>query len=161
MAKKMRENGSSLSEIAQKLKITKSTLSFWCKDIILTESAIKKIKTKGRIKSVRGLLKYSELKRKERMERNILQKQEGAKILDILSDRDILMIGLGLYWGEGYKYENSELGFTNSNPELIRFYLKWLKTWDVGKKSLIFRLTVNEFFRGEESNIKNFWISLW
>lgn len=157
-AKNMRENGISLGDISQKLNVTKSTLSFWCKDIILSESAIKKIKTKGKLKSMKGLLRYSELKRKNRIERNITQRQEGAILLDVLSDRDILMIGLGLYWGEGYKYENGEFGFTNSNPYMIRFYFKWLKLWDVEKDSLIFRLTLNEFFRKEEKDILSFWV---
>ncbi len=157
-AKKMRKNGTSLDDIVKSLGVNKSTVSFWCKDIILSESAIRKIKTKGKIKSVKGLLRYSELKRKERIERNILQKQEGVDIFGLLSDRDVLMVGLGLYWGEGYKYENGEFGFTNSNPYMIRFYLKWLKLWKIEKGSLIFRLTINEFFRKHESDIKNFWV---
>ena len=157
-AQKMRQKGMSLGDITKSLQVSKSTASFWCKDIILTESAIRKIKAQGKIKSVRGLLQYSESKRKERIERNVLQRKEGAMKLEVLSDRDILMIGLGLYWGEGYKYENGELGFTNSDPYMIRFYFKWLKIWGVEKDSLIFRLTINEFFKKEEFNIKNFWI---
>jgi len=158
-AKKMRENGISLGDISKKLHVTKSTLSYWFKNIILTESVILKIKTRGKAKSVRGLLRYAESKRKERMERFILQKRAGAVRLGALSDRDILMVGLGLYWGEGYKYENSELGFTNSNSQVILFYLKWLKLWSIEKDSLIFRLTLNEVFRREEESIKNFWIA--
>ena len=158
-AKRMRKNGASLGDISKKLHVTKSTLSFWCKDIVLTESAIRKIKTKGKINSVKGLLRYSESKRKARIERNIFQKKEGVTILGTLSGRDILMIGLGLYLGEGYKYENSELGFTNSNPYMIRFYFKWLGYWNIKKDSLIFRLTLNEFFKKEENNIKTFWIN--
>ena len=158
-AKKMRKSGISLGDISKKLHVTKSTLSFWCKDIVLSESAIRKIKTKGKVKSVKGLLRYSESKRKERMERSILQKQEGIKTVGILSSRDTLMIGFGLYWGEGYKYENGELGFTNSNPYMIRFYFKWLDLWNVEKGSLIFRLTVNEFFKKEENKIKTFWVN--
>ncbi|MCM2339347.1 MAG: hypothetical protein NDI62_02745 [Burkholderiales bacterium] len=158
-AKKMRQNGASLNDIVDKFGITKSTASFWCKDIILTESSILKINTKGKEKSVRGLLRYSEKKRKERIERNILQKRDGSFMVGDLTDRDILMIGLGLYWGEGYKYENCEFGFTNSNPKMIRFYFKWLKLLDIDKNSLIFRLTLNEFFRKEENLIKSFWIN--
>ncbi len=157
-AKSMRERGMSLGDISKTLNVTKSTLSFWCKDIILTEPLILKIKTKGKLKSIRGLLRYSELKRKERVDRNNLHKQEGVKMLGTLSDRDILMIGLGLYWGEGYKYDNGEFGFTNSNPLMIRFYFKWLKLWGVEKNSLIFRLTLNKIFIKEAKNIKNFWI---
>ena len=157
-AKKMRKGGASLGDISKKLYISKSTLSFWFKDMVLSESVIRKIKTKGKIKSIRGLLRYSELKRMERITRNILHKKEGANLVGTLSKRDILMIGLGLYWGEGYKYDNGELGFTNSNPFMIRFYFKWLELWDVQKDSLIFRLTLNNFFKKEENSIKNFWI---
>ena len=159
VAQKMRENGMSLGDISRKLNITKSTLSFWCKDIVLSDSAISKIKTKGNMKSIKGLLRYTESKRKDRLKRYALQRQEGIKILGTLSERDMLMAGLGLYWGEGYKYENSELGFTNSNSQVILFYLKWLKLWSIEKDSLIFRLTLNEVFRREEESIKNFWIA--
>ena len=158
-SREMRANGASFGEISKKLNVAKSTLSFWFKDIILPESVINKIKAKGHAKSIRGLLRYSELKRKERMERHASQKQEGRSFLGSLSNRDILMVGFGLYWGEGYKYENGELGFTNSNPQMIRFYFKWLRLWNVEKDSLIFRITLNEFFRKEENNIKNFWIN--
>ena len=109
------------------------------------------------MKSIKGLLRYTESKRKDRLKRYALQRQEGIKILGTLSERDMLMAGLGLYWGEGYKYENGELGFTNSNPHMIRFYFKWLRLWSVEKNSLIFRLTLNEFFRKEEEKIKIFW----
>jgi len=158
-AQKMRQNGMSLGFISKKLNIAKSTLSFWCKDIILTDEAISKIETKGKMKSVRALLKYTEMKRKDRIDRHALERQEGAAVFGALSERDILLAGLGLYWGEGYKYENSELGFTNSNPLMIRFYFKWLELWKINKSSLIFRLTLNEFFRKEERNIKTFWIN--
>ena len=66
-AKKMRENGASIDDISTSFNISKSTVSYWCKNIKLKESAIQKIKTKGRKKSVQGLLRYSELKREERL----------------------------------------------------------------------------------------------
>lgn len=158
-AEKMRKQGMSLGDISKKLNVAKSTLSFWFKNISLSESVIKKIKTNGRKKSIIGLLRYSEFKRSERLERNSLLKQEGGALIGELSERDILMAGLGLYWGEGYKYENGELGFTNSNPYMIRFYFRWLKSWGIEKDALIFRITLNEFFRKEERNIKLFWIN--
>ena len=157
-AKDMRRKGFSLSEISKKLNIVKSTLSLWCRDIVLTESAILKINTKGKLKSIRGLLRYSEFKRKERMERNILQKREGAQLVADLSNRDILMVGLGLYWGEGYKESNGEMGFTNSSFMMIRFYIKWLSLFNISKSDLIFRLTINNFFKNYEKDIKKFWL---
>lgn len=157
--KKMRKKGASIGDISKKFHISKSTISLWCRDIILTKFLIGKIQTKGKMKSVRALLRYSEFKRKERIKRHALQKKEGADMIGSLSNRDILMIGLGLYWGEGYKYENSELGFTNSNPKMILFYIKWLSFFNIDKTSLIFRLTLNEFFIKKEVKIQSFWIN--
>ncbi len=154
----MREQGTSIGDIATSFDIKKSTVSYWCKNIELKESAIQKIKTKGRKKSVQGLLRYSELKRKERIERNYSQKQEGSDFIGDVSKRDILMAGLGLYWGEGYK--EGELGFTNSNPKIIEFYLAWLQIFDISKSDLIFRLTINEIFKSQQGKIKKFWVDL-
>ena len=43
-AQALRREGVSINEIKDKLGISKSTVSFWCKDIILTEAQYKKIK---------------------------------------------------------------------------------------------------------------------
>lgn len=154
----MRKNGMSINDIATSLKMNKSTISYWCRDIVLNESAILKIKTKGREKSVQGLLRYSESKRKERIIRTLKYKNFGAESVGIITDRDLMMTGLGLYWGEGYKESNGELGFTNSNPLIIKFYIKWLSLWQVNISDLIFRLTLNSIFQKEKENIKKFWI---
>ena len=76
------------------------------------------------------------------------------------SERDMFMAGLGLYWGEGYKDSNGELGFTNSNPDMIIFYIKWLSLFGVRKDDLIFRLTINKFFEKYKKEIENFWVQL-
>ena len=46
-AKRMRQNGASFGDISKKLNVAKSTLSFWFKDIVLTENTIIKIKKSG------------------------------------------------------------------------------------------------------------------
>lgn len=158
-AKSMRLSGTSIGEISQQLKISKSTISFWCKDIELKDSAIEKIKVKGREKSIKGLLRYSELKRKDRVERHAEQKKEGATLIGKLVDRDLLMTGFGLYWGEGYK-GGGELGFTNSNPKMIVFYLKWLKIFGIPTSDLIFRLTINNLFKPNQKELEKFWVEL-
>ena len=159
-AENMRQNGKSINDIADNLSISKSTISYWCRNIKLSRSAIRKIENNGKNKAIAALLRYSERIRKERIERTKNHKQEGADLVGKLSSRDILMVGLGLYWGEGYKESNGELGFTNSNINIIKFYIKWLQLLQVSKDDLIFRLTINEFFKNDEKDIKNFWIHL-
>jgi hypothetical protein len=157
-AKSLRLKGETVRGIAKKLGLSFSTVSFWCRDIKLSEAMIKKMKFNKKERSIKGLLKYSERKRNQRIKNTFDQKQNGAKMVFNLSDRDILMIGLGLYWGEGYKESNDEMGFTNSNPQMVRFYMKWLEQYNVMKKDLIFRLSMNGIFKNQEKKIKNFWI---
>lgn len=157
-AKMLRSKGETVRDIAKKLNTSFSTISFWCRDIKMSASVINKMKFNKKERSIKGLLKYSERKRAQRIENTFNQKQSGAKMINKLSDRDILMVGLGLYWGEGYKESNDEMGFTNSNPQMIRFYLKWLKLNNVSKNDLIFRLSINKFFTKKEKEIKKFWL---
>lgn len=159
-AKEMRKSGTSLGTISDYLNLNKSTISYWCRNIELKESAIKKIKIKGKERSVQALLRYSEIKRKERIQRTLINKKSGANLVGEFKERDLLMAGLGLYWGEGYKESNGELGFTNSNPNIIKFYISWLKIFNINESDLICRLTINHFFKLKEKQIKSFWINL-
>ena len=140
--------------------ISKSTISLWCRDIRLSKKAQYKISKNGKNKLMAGLLPYSESKRNERIERIKKNKKDGADMIGSFSERDMFMAGLGLYWGEGYKDSNGELGFTNSNPDMIIFYIKWLSLFGVRKDDLIFRLTINKFFEKYKKEIENFWVQL-
>lgn len=156
-AQRLRSSGQSITSIAEKLKLNKTTISYWCRDIILSEDQIQRNEITRMNNSLVALLKYSENKRKSRMQRSIFEKREGIKIFDLNTRHQMLALGLGLYWGEGYKESNGEMGFTNSNPKIIRFYLKWLKLLGVHIEDLIFRLSLNEVFRKYEAPLVSFW----
>jgi hypothetical protein len=69
------------------------------------------------------------------------------------------MAGIALYWGEGFKNKHEHrLGFCNSDPEMIKFYIKWLeKSFSVKKDSIIARLTLNESYKEKTEKIENYW----
>jgi transcriptional regulator with XRE-family HTH domain len=158
-AKNLRESGLSISDIASKLKVSKSTVSYWCRDIILSEAAIQKIIKSSERKSTVGILRYTESLRIERQERVLSDKRKGGTLLGKLSERDILCVGLGLYWGEGYKKGNQEFGFTNSDEKMLKFYIKWLETvFKVSKANLILRVSINELHKYRIQEVQDFWI---
>lgn len=156
----LRKGGKSIGDIAKVLAVSKSTISHWCRDLQLTDEAIAKISKRGKNKLLAALLRYSEGKRIERIGRTMQYKNEGKQMTSSLTKSDILMVGLGLYWGEGYKESNGELGFTNSNPDIVKFYIYWLSLFSVEKKDLIFRLTLNDFFKQSEKKLKKFWTKI-
>jgi len=157
-ALKLRKGGKSIYEIARVLKLNHTTVSTWCKDILLSQAIRNKIDKNGKLKAKSGMLLYTEKLREQRLAGIKSDMEAGVKMIGTLSERDILMIGIGLYWGEGYKYANSEFGFTNSNLYVIKFYIKWLSLLGVNKEDLICRLTVNNAFRDYSLSIQEFWI---
>ncbi len=55
----------------------------------------------------------------------------------------MLIAGLFLYWGEGGKTKSSELSLSNTNPDAIKFFIKWLKSsLNVPVSKIRFRLHV-------------------
>jgi len=67
-----------------------------------------------------------------------------------------------LYWGEGFKNKHEHrLGFCNSDPEMIKFYMKWLeKAFSVKKDRIIARLTLNESYKGKTEEIEEYWLKI-
>jgi transcriptional regulator with XRE-family HTH domain len=157
----LRQKGTSIAEIAQLLEVSKSTVSGWCRNISLSESSINRIAKRGNENATRALMQYSEIKRMRRKHEEAISHARGAKTVQTLSQRDIYCIGLGLYWGEGYKKGSQEFGFTNSDPSMILFYIKWLgDVFSINKKDLIVRVSINELHTSRISKVESYWSKL-
>ncbi len=93
-----------------------------------------------------------------------LAKSKIAGKIDIgkkVSNRDLLFLGLGLYWGEGYKNGNGEFGFTNSDPEMIKVYLKILRdVYNIKDEQLVLKININQLFKENQSDIEKYWQSV-
>jgi len=157
----LRKSGKSIGVIAKSLNVSKSTVSFWCKDISLSQKQIAKIASDSKHHATSALLQSSERQREERQKNIANALLSGKNKVGILSDRDIFMLGLGLYWGEGYKKGSQELGFTNSDPSMITFYIRWLKiTYDISKERLIFRISINCHHEKRAEEVLKYWSDL-
>ncbi len=157
-ATRLRKEGHSINVIAQKLRVSKSTVSHWCKDIMLSEEQIISIAEQSRHKATASLLRASEKQRASRLANIQVATKLGVKDVGTLSKRDIYMLGLGLYWGEGYKKGNQELGFTNSDPAIILFYIKWLQTvFSIPKIDLTLRISINIQHERRVLDVLEYW----
>ena len=99
----LRQQGYSLNEIAAKLKISKSTASLWLRSVALNKNAKSRLQQRTKVNSLAGLMSYSQRLRDSKNEQIKSDESSGKSLLGKVSDRDIFCIGLGLYWGEGYK----------------------------------------------------------
>jgi hypothetical protein len=130
----LRKDGYSYNYITEHTHIPKSTLSEWLQDIPFHPNK-HTIETIGNARIASGIYKHN-LKIESLNEAKI----EAKKDIGDLSRRDIMMLGLGMYIGEGSKTMNMTR-ISNTDPLIIRFTIKWLeKSFGIEKKNLKIRL---------------------
>ena len=131
-ALKLRLNGKSYSEICSALGIPKSTLSGWFSDVVLSETAQKRITERSQKKSLDGLIKRNKNQTKLAWERARQIQNSASKEIDSLSKTDLLIVAAALYWAEGYKkllvrkgkeVTHHPVSLTNSDPVLIKMFI--------------------------------------
>lgn len=152
----MRKRGESISGIAKVLRVSKSTVSIWCRGVVLTRAHIVKLENRMISGSYAGRLKGAMMNSKRRMQRIKYWHDKAGSVLGEVSSRDILMLGLGLYLGEGSKTKR-QFYFTNSNPAIINACLKWLEVLNVEKNKVRCRVFINEMHRNRYNSIQEKW----
>jgi len=73
------------------------------------------------------------LKRKSLEDNAFSEFKKGIKSL---SKREKLIAGLFLYWGEGTKASPYTVAMSNSDPDVLRFFIHWLDLLNVDKDRL-------------------------
>ena len=128
---KLRKQGKTYLEIQKILKtsIPKSTLSYWCSDIPLPLNFQRRIRdyNKFNLNKARTIALGVIKTKRERYLKDL--EDRNLYLLKKL-DKDVLKIALSmLYFGEGTKWKShSGLFLGNSDPNLIKLYLKLLKS---------------------------------
>lgn len=122
-ALELRKRGWSYSAIKKELGIAKSTASAWLNKYPLTHEQLGKLQfhNEHRIEAFRATM----AKKKQKLFDEEVVKQE--KIIGNLTEKELYLCGLALYWGEGGKTRYSELTFSNTDARMIKFMLTWLK----------------------------------
>jgi hypothetical protein len=150
----------SIKAIAKNLGVSRGTVSLWCEDIELTEEQRKKLigddKRGGAIGRSRAAISI----KNERLNRVEKYMREGRLLVGDLSERDLLIAGIALYWAEGSK-KGRETKFINSDPLMIKIWLKWLEQFaDVQLEDLIFRIGINQIHESRISDVIQFWTNV-
>jgi len=159
LSRKLRKNGNSWRSINKKLNIPVTTIRSWCESLKLTDN--QKIQLKNRV--LKALAKGRNLASKNKhLQRVTLEKKlgkEGYKEIKKLNKRELFVAGITLYWAEGFKNkEESRLGFCNSDPQMILFYLSWLrKTLKVPLENISARVTLNESHKNRVKEVEEYW----
>ncbi len=125
LARKLRKQGLSLREIKQKLKVAKSSISVWVRDIELTKKQKQGLSENGIKKEVIERRRTTRITR-ENIRRAIIVDKAKTEIKN-LSQKELWLIGIALYWGEGAKTIRSGVQFSNSDPRAIQLMIQFFK----------------------------------
>jgi hypothetical protein len=158
----LRQKGFSLGQILKDTNVPRTTIRTWIKDIVLSKDQELALKNRvqnalqnGRIKS-QAINKHKRLRNEERL------MKIGINEIGKLSSRDFLIAGASLYWGEGFKnIHEHRLGFCNSDPYMIRFYIHWLERYlGISKSQLVVRLTLNYLYKDKINDMQSYWAKM-
>jgi hypothetical protein len=153
-ARKLRLRGYSYREISILSEITKSTAYEWLKDVSLNKTAkqrIERLKTSGRNRAnnTRHIKRLKLIKSSEKWARNVL------KSVHLTPELSQIYCSL-LYWAEGGKTSDNRLEFTNSDPAMIKTFLKLLRLgFNIDENKLRVNIHIHEYHN--EARQKVFW----
>ncbi len=123
----LRRKGFSYNQIRRLVNVSKSTLSNWLSGMPLSHDQIQLL----RGKNPKRIEKFREtMKRKRIAEENVVF-EEVKKQYGSLSRRERILAGLYLYWGEGTKSAPCTVAVANTDPDVLKFFLRWLNEFGV------------------------------
>ncbi len=167
-ALKYRLQGKSYNEIQKLLGVPKSTLSGWFYGLQLSEQAKKRLADRVYAGSLNGLIKKNKQQTLLAVAKANNIRTEASKKIGALSKRELLILGTGLYWGEGYKrpiIKNGKVksyhpvSLSNSDPLLIKIFLKFLReTCKTEEKKIRAGLRIYQHQNAEQ--LLQFWSKL-
>ena len=151
-----REEGASIKDIAHRVGVSKSSVSLWVRDIELTpkQHAALAARNVAYNRQMSGTWKQAATRRAERMEY-----QEHGRAIARFGD-PVFAAACMLYWAEGARDRNS-LKFTNSDPEMVRFFVGFLRErFDVGPAAISVTCNLFADHLERQREIEQFWLDV-
>jgi len=149
-ARFLRARGFSYNYIKHELRLSKSTISLWCRDIRLSEKYQRLLENRRKKNIIRGTSANRIKRLKEIEEVRRRAKQEIRK----LSREAHKIAGAMLYWAEGTKTQSTAV--SNSDPRIIEFMVGWLKhVFRIPPSRLKAHLHIH--YGNDEKKIKKYW----
>lgn len=157
-ARQLREKGLDYEEIAGALGVSKSSVSLWVRDM---PRPARLSYEETRKRCAEGARRYWAAERPAREAKRETARAAAAAQIGQLSQRELLIAGAIAYWCEGSKSKPhrpaERVVFINSDPGLIKLFLRFLEAAGVDFSRLGFRVHIHE--TADTATAEGFWIS--
>lgn len=141
-ARELRLQGWTYDRIEAELGCSRSSVSLWVRD--LPRPQPRASSEQARLAAQKRWEHELAVRETERSQ----VKETARQQIGSVTDRELFLIGVGLYWAEGAKdktYARREyVLFVNSDPGMIGLFLAWLRLLGVEEERLRFRVMIHE-----------------
>ncbi|MFF6995596.1 hypothetical protein ACFY93_11625 [Streptomyces sp. NPDC008313] len=152
-ARELRLQGWTYDRIQLELGCSKSSISLWVRDLPKPErrAPSEQAKLASRMRWEHELAVRDEERQRT--------KAAASHEIGVMTERDLFMAGVALYWAEGAKdktYARREnVMFVNSDTGVIRMYLAWLNLLGVSPERLQYRVMIH--MTADIEDAKRYW----
>ncbi len=155
----LRKQGLSYREILEQVPVAKSSLSLWLKNVKLAENQKQRLTEKKLASARRGAQKMKDI----RIALTKVIKDKARKEIRKLSKRELFLIGVALYWAEGSKEKNNRPGgrvvFSNSDPNMVNIFLKWLlEIIKLSREKIYLNIVLHETSSHRIAEVRKYWL---
>lgn len=140
----------SLKNIAERLGVSKGSVSLWVRDLPLSRETIDKRQLAGRIKGGKA--------RADKTRAIRVQHQQAGRDMARHQNDPLFMAGCMMHWAEGSKDKNSAK-ICNTDPHFLRLWLRFImRFFDVRQED--FCLTINCYLNNGKTKrqIESHWL---
>lgn len=151
----LRKRGMSLKGIARELNVSRGSVSYWIRGVVLPPTSETELKKRRIISDEK---RRTTVFNKTAYKLRILE-QNCVSSMGPISQRDLFVAGLMLYAGEGAKHRaphSQRVEFTNADPFISQIFVQFLlKCCSVERRDIRLRLFLYEDM--DENAAKQFW----
>jgi transposase-like protein len=120
----LRKSGYSIKDIARELGVAKSSVSVWVRDVELSPEEYMRLRANP----------FSEAAVEKRRQTRIINEESKRNLvitraqeqISRISDKDLFLIGVMLYWAEGGKTQRM-VRFSNGDPNMIKIMMAFFR----------------------------------
>ena len=125
----LRKQSKSYNEIHRELGMSVSTLSNWFKNIDFSEEIKKTITAKAQLKSTHRLQVLNRARGDLLRAYYVQAEIEALQELKVNIKNPLFISGVTAYWGEGDKLTKNQVRLANTDPQMIKLFIKFLVTF--------------------------------
>ncbi|MBI3888282.1 hypothetical protein HY311_00625 [Candidatus Nomurabacteria bacterium] len=153
-ARALRKKGYSMNQIVEKTSFTKSSVSLWVRDIVLTKAQKKKISKRGRSMASVEKRRINRLFNENEKRQIIID--NAKKDFTKISLDELKIIGIILYLGEGGKTSRGMVRLANSDPAVIKIMMRFFREI-CGVLDNKFRASIHTFAHADIEKTEKYW----